>query len=85
MKETKCLLVLEALGRAAAEPQGSEAGVEFDTHGSALLMEGTEGGVPHGSEGTAGLGADPEEKFRAQFKVQFEHSLRALRETLPKT
>lgn len=59
------LPVWEVLGRAAAEPQGSEAGVEFDAHGSLLFMDGTEG-APHGSEGTAGLGADPEEKNRVQ-------------------
>lgn len=50
---------LEVLGRVAAEPQGSEAGVEFDAQGSLLFMAGTEGGAPHGSTGAAGLGADP--------------------------
>lgn len=58
--------MLEVLGRAAAEPQGSEAGVEFDAHGSPLFMDGTEEGAPHGSEGTAALGADPEKKNRVQ-------------------
>lgn len=50
---------MEVLGRVAAEPQGSEAGVEFDAQGSLLFMAGTEGGAPHGSTGAAGLGADP--------------------------
>lgn len=54
--------MLEALGRVAADPQGSEAGVEFDTQGSLLFRTGTEGGVPHGSTGAAGLGADPRER-----------------------
>lgn len=54
--------VLEVLGRAAEELQGSEAGVELDAQGSLLLMGGTEGAPPHGSTGTAGLGADPGEE-----------------------
>lgn len=41
------------------EPQGSEAGVEFDAQGSLPFRVGTEGGAPHGSTGTAGLGSDP--------------------------
>lgn len=49
----------EVLGRAAAELQGSEAGAEFDAQGSVLFKGGTEGGAPHGSDGAAGLGADP--------------------------
>lgn len=53
--------VLEVLGRAAAEPQGSEAGVEVVAQGSLLFMGGTEGGAPHGSTGATGLGADPGE------------------------
>lgn len=53
--------MLEVLGRAAEELQGSEAGVELDAQGSLLFMGGTEGGPPHGSTGTAGLGADPGE------------------------
>lgn len=50
---------MEVLGRAAAELQGSEAGVELDAQGSLLFMGGTEGGAPHGSTGAAGLGAVP--------------------------
>lgn len=57
---------MEILGRAAAEPQGSEAGVEFEAQGSLLFMGGTVGGVPHGSTGAAGLGADPEQKENIQ-------------------
>lgn len=59
---------LEVLGRAAAELQGSEAGVELDAQGSLLFMGGTEGGAPHGSTGVAGLGADPG-KGRGDFSV----------------
>ena len=58
VEETGWSPVLDVLGRAAAEPQGSEAGAEF-AHGSLLFMGGTEGGTPHGSTGAAGLGADP--------------------------
>lgn len=54
--------MLEVLGRAAAELQGSEAGVEFGAQGSLLFMGGTVGGAPHGSTGAAGLGADPGER-----------------------
>lgn len=53
------LPVLEVLGRAAAELQGSEAGMEFGAQGSLPFMGGTEGGVPHGSTGAAGLGEEP--------------------------
>lgn len=53
---------LEGLERVAAEPQGSEAGVEFGAQGSWLFMGGTEGGAPHGSTGAAGLGAEPGER-----------------------
>lgn len=55
---------MEVLGRADAELHGSAAGVEFDAQGSLLFMGGTEGGAPHGSTGTAGLGADPREGER---------------------
>lgn len=50
----------EVLGRAAEEPQGSEAGAEFAGHGSLPFMGGTEAAEPQGSTGTAGLGAEPE-------------------------
>ena len=53
--------MLDVLGRAAAELQGSDAGVEFGAQGSLLFMGGTEGAAPHGSTWAAGLGADPEE------------------------
>lgn len=53
--------MLEALGRVAADPQGSAAGVELGAQGSWLFMGGTEGGAPHGSTGATGLGADPGE------------------------
>lgn len=55
--------MLEGLGRAAAEPHGSEAGMELGAQGSLLLMGGTVE-VPHGSTEVAGLGADPGEKGR---------------------
>lgn len=57
------LPVLEGLGRAAAEPHGSEAGMELGAQGSLLLMGGTVE-VPHGSTEVAGLGADPGGKGR---------------------
>lgn len=57
------LPVLEGLGRAAAEPHGSEAGMELGAQGSLLLMGGTVE-VPHGSTEVAGLGADPGERGR---------------------
>lgn len=48
----------------AAEPQGSEAGVELEAQGSVFFKGGTEGGAPHGSTGAAGLGAEPEKGWR---------------------
>lgn len=50
---------LLTLGRAAAEPQGSEAGPALDAQGSLFLTGGTEDGAPHGSTGAAALGAEP--------------------------
>lgn len=49
--------VVEVLGRAAAELQGS--GVESEAQGSLLFRGGTEGVAPHGSTGAAGLGPGP--------------------------
>lgn len=49
--------VVEVWGRAAAELQGS--GAESEAQGSLLFRGGTEGVVPHGSTGAAGLGPAP--------------------------
>lgn len=51
--------MLEVLGRAAVELQGSDAGTESDAQGSLLFRGGTDGVVPHGSTGAAGLGPEP--------------------------
>lgn len=51
--------MLEVLGRAAVELQGSGAGVESDAQGSLLFRGGTEGVAPHGSTGAAALGPEP--------------------------
>lgn len=51
--------VVEVLGRAAAEPQGSGGGAESEAQGSPLFRGGTEGVGPHGSTGAAGFGPGP--------------------------
>lgn len=53
------LPALEALGRVAADPQGSDGGVEFDAQGSLLFMGGSEAGAPHGSAEAADFEAEP--------------------------